>query len=481
MEISEITITDAHEMLMSGELNSLELTKACLNRIKSRNDDINAFIEVTEDKALKQARQADNKIENNKADILTGIPFGVKDTLCIKETRSTGGGKILDNYEPPYTATIVKNILEQGAVLVGKQNCDAFGHGASNENSMYDPVKNPVDEEKVAGGSSGGSAAAVADGMCLFSIGEDTGGSIRQPASFCGISGLRPSYGRNSRCGVMPMASSLDTIGPMAKSVEGIAILEEIMAGKDERDATTVEEKAPKYSQLIDKELDEITVGLPKEYFEIGRLNQEVHEIVDTQFEELANLGCEIKEVSLPHTQYALSAYYIIVPSEDSSNLARLDGMRYGVREEGQNLETTYGNSRAAGFPSEVKRRIMIGTYALSAGYYDKYYKKAQKVRTLIKQDFEHVFNEVDVLLSPTSPFPAFNLGAKKEDVLAMYLADIFTVPAALAGLPAVSVPVAKTYEGLPVGAQIIGPRLEEGRVLNIAHKLITKTKEKED
>lgn len=473
MDIANLTIAQARKKLDNGEITAVELVKECLENIEEKDDEINAFITATKDLALEQAKKADEKIKSGDADKLTGIPFGAKDTLCIKDVRSTGGAEILDNYEPPYTSTVVQKVLDQGAVLVGKQNCDAFGHGASNENSMYGPVKNPRDKDKVAGGSSGGSAAAVAAGMCLFSIGEDTGGSIRQPASFCGISGLRPSYGRNSRCGVMPMASSLDTVGPMAKSVEDIAILEEVMAGKDEQDATTVDTNVPEYSEKLDQDISDLTIGLPKEYFEKGELDQEVHEIVDTQFEELANKGCDIKEVSLPHTEYAVSTYYIIVPSEDSSNMARLDGVRYGVREEGEDLESTYGKSRAQGFPDEVKRRIMIGTYSLSAGYYDKYYKKAQKVRTLIKQDFEHAFEEVDVLLTPTSPFPAFDLGEKSESVLDMYLADVFTVPAALAGIPALSVPIAENGEGLPVGAQIIGPRLKEERVLNIGSKLL--------
>ncbi|MFB6181448.1 MAG: Asp-tRNA(Asn)/Glu-tRNA(Gln) amidotransferase subunit GatA [Candidatus Magasanikbacteria bacterium] len=474
MDIANLTIPEARKKLDNGEITSVDLTQACLDKIEQENDDINAFITVVEDLALKQAREADNIIEQGDAGPLTGLPFGAKDTLCIKDIRSTGGAKILDNYEPPYTSTVVQKVLDQNAVLLGKQNCDAFGHGASNENSMYGPVKNPRDTDKVAGGSSGGSAAAVAAGMCLFSIGEDTGGSIRQPASFCGTVGLRPSYGRNSRYGVMPMASSLDTVGPMAKSVAGTAILEEVMAGKDEKDATTVDTGVPQYSNKLDQDISDLTIGLPKEYFEKGELNREVHEIIDTQFEELANKGCEIKEVSLPHTEYAVSTYYIIVPSEDSSNMARLDGMRYGTREEGKDLESTYGKSRAEGFPDEVKRRIMIGTYSLSAGYYDKYYKKAQKVRTLIKQDFEHVFEEVDVLLTPTSPFPPFELGEKTGNVLDMYLADVFTVPAALAGIPALSVPVAENGEGLPVGAQIIGPRLKEDRVLKVGAELLS-------
>lgn len=472
MNLSELTIPKVQEKLRSGELSSVELTKAYLDQIEDKDDEINSFINVTKEKALEQAKQADEKIEQEEAEPLTGLPFGVKDAICVKGVRSTGGAEILDNYEPPYTATVVEKILDQGAVLLGKQNCDAFGHGASNENSMYGPVKNPHDDTKVAGGSSGGSAAAVAADMCLFSIAEDTGGSIRQPASFCGVSGIRPSYGRNSRYGIMPMASSLDTVGPIAKTVEGLAIIEEEIAGEDDKDATTVPDKVPEYSNKLDQDISDLTIGLPKEFFEAGQLEDEVHQLIDEKFEQLAGMGAEIKEVSLPYSEYAIAAYYIIVPSEDSSNLARLDGIRYGERGEGGSLEDTYANARAEGFPDEVKRRIMIGTYSLSAGYYDKYYKKAQKVRTLIKQDFEQVFDEVDAILSPTSPFPAFDLGEKQDDVMAMYLADKYVIPAALAGIPAVSVPSGKTSDGLPVGAQVIGPRLEEETVLSIAANL---------
>jgi aspartyl-tRNA(Asn)/glutamyl-tRNA(Gln) amidotransferase subunit A len=472
MNLSELTIPKVQERLRSGELSSVELNKAYLDQIEDKDDEINSFITVTKEKALEQAKQADEKIEQEEAEPLTGLPFGVKDAICVKGVRSTGGAEILDNYEPPYTATVIEKILDQGAVLLGKQNCDAFGHGASNENSMYGPVKNPHDNTKVAGGSSGGSAAAVAADMCLFSIAEDTGGSIRQPASFCGVSGIRPSYGRNSRYGIMPMASSLDTVGPIAKTVEGLAIIEEEIAGEDDKDATTVPDEAPNYPKKLEQDISDLTIGLPKEFFEADQLEDEVHQLIDEKFEQLAGMGAEIKEVSLPYSEYAIAAYYIIVPSEDSSNLARLDGIRYGERGEGDSLEDTYANARAEGFPDEVKRRIMIGTYSLSAGYYDKYYKKAQKVRTLIKQDFEQVFDEVDAILSPTSPFPAFDLGEKQDDVMAMYLADKYVIPAALAGIPAVSVPSGKTSDGLPVGAQVIGPRLEEETVLSIAANL---------
>jgi aspartyl-tRNA(Asn)/glutamyl-tRNA(Gln) amidotransferase subunit A len=470
MNLNELTISEAKKGLLQKEFSSVELTQACLNRIHDRNAQINAFISVTDELALEEARVADEMIARGKAHALTGIPFSVKDAINTKDVRSTASAKILDNYIPPFDATVIKNIRGQGAVLVGKTNCDAFGHGASNENSMYGPVRNPHDETKVSGGSSGGSAASVADNQCIFSIAEDTGGSIRQPASLCGVAGLRPSYGRNSRFGIMPMASSLDTVGPMAKSVEDIALLMEVMAGQDPKDATTVSDSVPLYTKNLKNEIKGMKIGLPKEYFDLEGMESETKEIVLKKIEALKHCGVEIKEVSLPYTKYGIPVYYIVVPSEDSSNLGRIDGIRYGVRAPGKDLFDVYANSRAQGFPEEVKRRIMIGTYALSAGYYDAYYRKAQKVRTLLIKDFEKVFTDVDVLLTPTSPFPAFDIGAKSNDPLSMYLADIFVSASAVAGIPGLSVPAGKTKSGLPVGLQIIGPRLQEERVLNVGY-----------
>lgn len=471
MSINELTIVQAAQGLARREFSAVELTEACLKRIEARNKALNAFISITADEALSAAAQADARLAAGDAPALTGIPFGVKDAICTAGARSTGAAKILDNYVPPFEATVIRRIRAQGAVLLGKQNCDAFGHGASNENSMYGPVRNPHDESKVAGGSSGGSAAAVADQQCIFSIGEDTGGSIRQPASLCGVVGLRPSYGRNSRYGVMPMASSLDTVGPITKTVADAALLMEVMAGQDPFDATTVAELVPEYSKAISSDAN-LRIGIPKEYFELEGLDEEVLNIVKLNIENLRALGGEIIDVSLPYTKYSIPVYYLIVPSEDSSNLARLDGMRYGVRADGSTLEQVYAASRAQGFPDEVKRRIMIGTYALSAGYYDAYYRQAGRVRTLICQDFERVFANVDVLVTPTSPFPAFGIGEKTDDVLAMYLADVFVAPASVAGLPALSVPAGHTKAGLPVGIQIIGPRLAEARVLQVGYKI---------
>lgn len=470
MNLNELTITEAAEGLRAKKFTAVELTQACLNRIKERNGVINAFITIAEKEALEDARKADELLSEGKGTMLTGIPFSVKDAICTQDVRSTASAKILDNYVPPFDATVIRKLREAGAVMLGKTNCDSFGHGASNENSMYGPVRNPHDETRVSGGSSGGSAASVADNECIFSIAEDTGGSIRQPAAFCGIAGLRPSYGRNSRFGIMPMASSLDTVGPMAKSVEDIALLMEVMAGHDEKDATTVKDAVPHYSQGITKEIKGMRVGIPKEYFELEGMDAETKEIVLKRVEALKEYGCELVPVSLPYTKYAIPVYYIVVPSEDSSNLGRIDGIRYGVRGEGKNLYDVYANSRAQGFPEEVKRRIMIGTYALSAGYYDAYYRKAQKVRTLIIQDFEKVFASVDVLLTPTSPFPAFEIGAKSSDPLAMYLADVFVSPSAVAGIPALSVSAGKTKTGLPVGIQVIGPKLQEQKVLQVGY-----------
>jgi len=469
MDLNTLSIKQAADGLKKGKFTSVDLTEACLKRIKLRNEEINAFITVREEEALEEAKKADEILQAGEGNVLTGLPFSVKDAICTKGVRSTGSAKILDNYVPPFDATVIKKIREVGGVLIGKTNCDAFGHGASNENSMYGPVRNPHDLLKVAGGSSGGAAASVADDMCIYAIAEDTGGSIRQPASFCGVVGLRPSYGRNSRYGIMPMASSLDTVGPITKTVEDAALVMELIAGRDPLDATTVADKFPAYAKELKKDISGLKIGVPREYFEIGT-DAEVNEITRKQIDKLSKMGCVIKEVSLPHTKYAIAAYYIIVPSEDSSNLGRLDGVRYGVRAKADSLYDLYAKSREQGFPEEVKRRILIGTYALSAGYYDAYYKKAQQVRTLIKQDFDEIFKEVDVLITPTSPYPAFGLGEKAQDTLALYLADIMVSPAAVAGMPAISVPGGNTAKGLPVGVQIIGPRLGESLVLRVAN-----------
>ncbi len=472
MNLNELTLAEAQAGLRAKQFTSVDLTKACLARIKERNKEINAFITVSEEQALAEAHEADKRFAFGTAHPLTGIPFAVKDAINTADIRSTGSAKILDNYVPPFEATVIHKIREQGGVLLGKNNCDAFGHGASNENSMYGPVRNPHDTSKVAGGSSGGSGAAVADDQCIFSIAEDTGGSIRQPASFCGVVGLRPSYGRNSRYGIMPMASSLDTVGPITKTVEDTAIVMEAIAGTDPRDATTVPESVPSYTKELTKSVKGLRVGIPKEYFNVPGIDPEVLKLTEAKIEALKKLGCTVEEVSLPHTKYSIAVYYVIVPSEDSSNLGRLDGVRYGVRASDKTLYDLYADSRATGFPEEVKRRILIGTYALSAGYYDAYYKKAQQVRTLIRRDFDEVFKKVDVLITPTSPFPAFGVGEKANDPMALYLADVMVSPAAVAGMPALSIPAGETSSGLPVGVQLIGARLAESTILRLGHAL---------
>lgn len=470
MELTKLTIKEIRAGLDSKKFTALELTQSYLKNIKEKNPQLNAFITVTEELALNEAKLADEKIARGETGALLGVPFSVKDAIQVKGVRATAGAKILDNYVSPFDATVIKKIREAGAIMLGKTNCDAFGHGASNENSMYGPVHNPYDLNKVAGGSSGGSAAAVAAEMCAFSIAEDTGGSIRQPAALCGVVGLRPSYGRNSRFGIMPMASSLDVVGPITKTVEDAAMVARVMAGMDNYDATTLPDEVTNYSaEILNNK--KFTIGVPKEYFELDGMDVEVKKNIEEKIAALEKSGHKIKKVSLPFTKYAIPVYYIIVPSEDSSNIGRIDSIRYGVRAPGQDLYQIYAQSRGEGFPEEVKRRIMIGTYALSAGYYDAYYRQAQKVRTLIIQDFEKVFKEVDLLITPTTPTPAFDIGAKKDNVLSMYLADICVSPAAVAGIPAISVPTG-LVNGLPVGAQIIGPRLHESDVLNLANQI---------
>ncbi len=461
------TIASARQALDSREISSQELTREYLSRAKEKNPTFNAFITIAEDEALRMAEDADIRMQKGVVEPLTGIPFGVKDAICTADIRSTASAKILDTYTPPFDATVIRKIRAQGGVIIGKQNCDAFGHGASNENSMYGAVKNPWDTERVPGGSSGGSAASVAADMCVYSIAEDTGGSIRQPAAFNNLVGLRPSYGRNSRYGIMPMASSLDTVGPITKTVEDCAIVMEAIAGRDPLDATTVPDVVPAYTEGLRESIKGLRIGIPREY--IQDLPNNLQKIIDDAADAFRQMGCEVMDVSLPHTNYAIPVYYIIVPSEDSSNLSRMDGVRYGVRAHEKDLQNVYMQSRAHGFPAEVKRRIMVGTFALSHGYYDAYYKKAQQVRTRIMRDFEEAFNRVDVLLAPTTPTPAFKIGEKANDPLAMYKADIFVGPAAVAGVPAVSVP-GGFVDNLPFGVQFIGPRMSEDMILRAAY-----------
>lgn len=470
MELHEKSLTDVIYGLSNREFSAVELTEAYLATIESKDKDINAFITVRREEALAEAAASDKRrAANTQLSHFDGISFGVKDSICTRDIRSTAAAKILDTYIAPYDATVVKKLRDGGAIVIGKQNCDAFGHGASNENSMYGPVKNPHNTACVAGGSSGGSAAAVAAGMCAFSIAEDTGGSIRQPASFCGVVGMRPSYGRNSRYGVMAMASSLDTVGPMTKTVADMTTVMQAIAGHDTYDATSVSDAVPAYSKALDQDVRGLRVGIPKEYLDNDSLDSTVREKFEKVIAQLEQSGAILVPLSMPHTKYAIPTYYILVPSEDSSNMARLDGIRYGVPDEhAKNLLALYENTRAAGFPDEVKRRIMIGTYSLSAGYYDAYYRRAQKVRTRIIADFDAAFTQVDTILTPTSPFTAFEVGAKKNDILQMYLADVYVSPSSLAGIPGLSVPIGIDDKNLPIGMQILAPRLREDMCFTI-------------
>ncbi|MFH1187816.1 MAG: Asp-tRNA(Asn)/Glu-tRNA(Gln) amidotransferase subunit GatA [bacterium] len=469
MKLNELTIKSAHNGLCKKEFSCVEITKACLDEIKKTDKKLNAFIAITEEEAIKEAQKIDKKIKNGeKIKILEGVPCSLKDVFCAKGIKTTAASKILENYIPPFDATAVEKLKKCGAVFVGKTNTDEFTQGASTETSYFGVTKNPYDLERVAGGSSGGSAVAVAVNESIYSLGTDTGGSIRQPAGFCGVVGLKPTYGRISRYGVMSMASSLDTIGTLTKTVEDAAIVLKELAGHDKNDATTAKVEVDDYPEII-KQIDikKLKIGIPKEYF-IEGIDDEIKKITEESIKKLEKLGAEIINISLPHTKYATAVYYIIAPSEVSSNMARYDGIRYGYRNKNsKDLIEQYFKTRAQGFGDEVKRRIMIGTYALSAGYYDAYYAKAQKVRTLIKQDFTNAFKKVDIILTPVSPAPAFKIGENTQDPLKMYLADIFTVSINLAGVPAISLPAGKTKNGLPVGIQLIGKHFDEKTILS--------------
>ena len=472
MTLATKTVRAAHEGLRNKEFSAVELAKECLERIKNYNGNLNAFLTVTEDEALESAKVTDEKIaKGEEIGVLEGIPAGVKDILNTKGVRSTCASPGLKEYVPPYDATAVSRLRKQGLVMVGKTNLDEFACGASTDHSCFGATKNPWDLERVAGGSSGGSAAAVSADLCLYALGTDTGGSIRQPASLCSVSGLKVTYGRVPRFGVTAFASSWDTVGGFAKTAEDLAYVLKAMAGNDPKDMTTPKVEVPDYPSLLTGEIKGLKIGLPKEYFTEG-IEEETKEAVMAAVRDLEKLGAEVKEISLPMTKYAVAMYYISSPAELSANLARFDGIRFGLKpdKEGEDLMDYYYHQRAAGFGDEVKRRIMMGTYVLSAGYYDAYYKKAQKVRTKIIQDFEQAFKEVDVICGPVSPFPAFKVGEKADDPLAMYMADVMTIPASAAGIPGLSVPCGFTKAGLPIGLQIMGPQFEEGRILNVGH-----------
>lgn len=463
------TITDLAKGLKSKEFSSVELTQAYLNRIKQHNE-LNCFITVNEDQALKGAAIADTQLASGNTNLLTGIPIAQKDIFCTQNIKTTCGSKMLDNFIAPYNATVIEKFNHEGAVMLGKLNMDEFAMGSSNETSFYGTVQNPWQTDSVPGGSSGGSAAAVAARLAPAVTGTDTGGSIRQPASLCGITGLKPTYGRVSRFGMIAFASSLDQGGPMARSAEDAAILMQTMAGFDEKDSTSVDEAVPDYSAGLNNSLEGLKIGLPKEFFNEG-LNNDIAVAIETAVNEYKKMGAEIKEVSLPNMSLAIPTYYVIASAECSANLSRFDGVRYGYRcDDPADLNDLYIRSRGEAFGTEVKRRILMGTYALSAGYYDAYYIKAQKVRRLISEDFNKALAEVDVLMGPVSPSTAFKTGEKTNDPIEMYLADIYTIAVNLAGLPAMSIP-AGLVENKPVGLQIIGNYFTEDKLLNIAHQ----------
>jgi len=484
-------IKELHEKLMNGEITSVKLTEKYFDNIEKKDKDIQAFLTLTKSLALEQAGAVDEKIKKGEEiDLLAGLPLAVKDNMCVKDVRTTAASKILDNYIAPYDATVIKKLRENGAVILGKTNMDEFAMGSSTENSAYQITKNPNDLERVPGGSSGGSAAAVAGDEAVWALGSDTGGSIRQPASFCGIVGLKPTYGRVSRHGLLAMASSLDQIGPLTKTVEDAAIILSRIIGEDGKDATAAVEFGKKYEEYLSGDIAGIKIGIPKEYLNDG-LDGKIKEKFQEAVSKFKKLGAEIREISLPHSKYSLSTYYLIMPSEVSSNLARFDGIKYGLRSDdkedsdfdgiSKNLFETYLDTRKYGFGGEVKRRIMLGTYALSAGYYDAYYLKAQKVRALIKKDFEEAFKKVDFIFSPTTPEAAFRIGEKTNDPLKMYLSDIFTISANLTGIPAISFPIGNietdeksASRRIPIGGQLQGKWFDEEGVLNAAHTFAT-------
>jgi aspartyl-tRNA(Asn)/glutamyl-tRNA(Gln) amidotransferase subunit A len=465
----EKTVTELCAALASGETTSEALTRAYLDRIAEHNGALNAYITVCEDSAMAQAREADAQRAAGSTAPLLGIPIAHKDLFCTQGVLTTSGSKILHNFVSPYDATVVERMQAAGAVMLGKTNMDEFAMGSSNESSYYGAARNPWDLNKVPGGSSGGSAAAVAADLCAMATGTDTGGSIRQPAAFCGVTGLKPSYGRVSRWGMIAYASSLDQAGPLCKSAEDAALLLNVMAGVDNKDSTSIDLPEEDFSATLNDPLDGLRVGLPKQYF-TAELNPAIAAIIKTAVGELEALGATVVEIDLPNSELALSAYYVIAPAEASTNLSRFDGVRYGYRcEEPKDLEDLYKRSRSEGFGEEVKRRIMIGTYALSAGFYDAYYRKAQKIRRLVKDDYARAFEQVDVIIGPTTPSPAFGLASIKDSVT-MYLEDIYTIALNLAGLPGMSVP-AGYVDGLPIGMQIVASDFAEAKLLNVAHQ----------
>ncbi len=463
----ELTLAETHKGLKEKKFSSAELTQAYLDRIEKTDDKLNSYVTVTSETALKQAKKADEKgvFENP----LEGIPMNLKDIICTKGIKTTACSKILENFTPPYNADVTQRLLDNGAVLLGKSNTDQFAMGSSSESSHFGVTKNPWNLEYVAGGSSGGPAASVAADQAVFAIGTDTGGSIRQPASLCSCVGLKVSYGRVPRYGVISYASSFDTIGPLTKTVEDAALVLNVIAGKSENDSTTPDKPIPNYTDFLKEDLTGVKIGIPKEYFE--GVEQETIDVINANIEIIKKLGAEITEVSLPLTKYAIPTYYTLVKSEASTNMARYDGIKYGhTTDDAKELQEIYIKSRSEGFGDEVKRTIMLGTYALSAGYYNAFYLKAAKARALMKQEYEEVFKKVDALITPTSPFPAFKIGEKMEDPLTMYAADTLTVPAGICGLPGLSVPAGFDKNGLPIGMQILANQYKEENLFHVGH-----------
>jgi aspartyl-tRNA(Asn)/glutamyl-tRNA(Gln) amidotransferase subunit A len=469
MELHQQTIHELQEKIKEGKTSASQITESVFQRIDAVEERVHSYIRLMKEEALACAQKADIEIKKGNIKLLTGIPIALKDIVCTKGITTTCGSHILYNFVPPYNATVVEKLRDAGAVFVGKANMDEFAMGSSTETSYFGPTRNPWDLERIPGGSSGGSATAVAADECIASIGSDTGGSIRQPAALCGIVGLKPTYGRVSRFGLIAFASSLDQIGPFTKDVEDCAIMLNIMAGYDPRESTSVRAETPDYRKYVGQEIKGWKVGIPKEYF-VNGIDSEVNSAIQKAITVLEKTGAKIVEISLPHTQYCLAVYYIIAPAEASSNLARYDGVKYGFRSpDSGDLLDMYKKTRMQGFGAEVKRRIMIGTYALSAGYYDAYYKKASQVRSLIKRDFEEAWKKCDVILTPTTPTPAFKIGEKTDNPLQMYLSDIFTISSNLAGIPGISVPCGFTSGGLPIGVQFLAGHFEEGKLIQIA------------
>lgn len=469
MELFKLTAHELHQKLVNKEVSSVEITESVLARIDAVEDKVQAYVNQTQELALAKARQVDEKIKNGETiSPLSGIPGAIKDNMCTKGIKTTCSSKILENFVAPYDATVIEKLVKQDMVLMGKTNLDEFAMGGSTENSGFFTSHNPWDLNSVPGGSSGGSAAAVAAGETIWSLGSDTGGSIRQPAAYCGTVGMKPTYGRVSRYGLVAFASSLDQIGPIVRDVTDCALVMNAICGYDKKDSTSINAPVPDYTKALRADVKGLKIGLPKEYFVRG-MDAEVEKAVHKAVDQLVALGAEYQEVSMPHTEYGLSAYYLIAPAEASSNLARYDGVGYGLREEGDDIVAMYKKTRSKGFGTEVKRRIMLGTYALSSGYYDAYYMKALKVRTLVKSDFDKAFEKVDVLITPTAPSPAFKIGEKANDPLGMYMQDICTIPVNLAGVPGISLPCG-FVNGMPIGLQIIAKPLAEETLLRAAY-----------